>query len=122
MTLLTVIVLSIRKTESKDELAALYSSASVLFNPTYEDNYPTVNIESIACGTPVVTYDTGGSPEAVEDLKCGKVILKKDYASLLAFVDNVAAKQRLDIEKISELSNRFMTEKYIDLFEKALAE
>lgn len=53
----------IKRTDSKTELAGLYSLAAVFFNPTYEDNFPTTNIEALACGTPVVTYDTGGSPE-----------------------------------------------------------
>ena len=47
------------------QLAALYTSADALFNPTVEDNYPTVNLESEACGTPVVTFDTGGCAETV---------------------------------------------------------
>ena len=47
----------------------------MLFNPTYEDNYPTVNLESVACGTPVITYDTGGSPESM--LEFGRVTDKK---------------------------------------------
>lgn len=55
----------IERTESQEELAELYSSAVALVNPTYEDNYPTVNLEAIACGTPVITYRTGGSPESI---------------------------------------------------------
>ena len=30
------------------------------------DNYPTTNLEAIACGTPVITYNTGGSPESAK--------------------------------------------------------
>src|SRR5664280_2435264 len=55
------------RTESQVELASIYSVADVFFNPTYEDNYPTTNMEAICCGTPVVTYDSGGSPESVTD-------------------------------------------------------
>lgn len=51
------------------QLAALYTSADVFFNPTVEDNFPTVNLEAEACGTPVVTYDTGGCRETVEDVR-----------------------------------------------------
>ena len=57
----------IQRTQNVQELAQLYSEAAVLINPTYEDNFPTVNIEALACGTPVITYRTGGSPEAVRD-------------------------------------------------------
>lgn len=56
----------IQRTQNVQELAQLYSEADVLINPTYEDNFPTVNIEALACGTPVITYRTGGSPEAIK--------------------------------------------------------
>jgi glycosyltransferase involved in cell wall biosynthesis len=59
-------LVGIRRTDSPLELASLYSLADVFFNPTYEDNFPTTNLEALACGTPVVTYDTGGSPEVLE--------------------------------------------------------
>ena len=57
-------VIGIRKTHSVDELRRWYSAADVFVNPTTEDNYPSTNLEAIACGTPVITYDTGGSPES----------------------------------------------------------
>lgn len=53
-------------TNSASELAELYTAADFFANPTYEDNYPTVNLEAIACGTYVITYLTGGSPETLE--------------------------------------------------------
>lgn len=56
---------SIRRTNCTKELAQLYTVADVFVNPTYEDNYPTVNLEAQACGTPVITYDTGGSSETL---------------------------------------------------------
>lgn len=58
-------ILGIRRTNSPQELAAIYTAADVFFNPTYEDNYPTVNLEAEACGTRVVTYDVGGCKETI---------------------------------------------------------
>ncbi len=58
-------IIGIRRTENKVELAELYSAADVFINLTYEENYPTVNLEAEACGTPVITYDTGGCRETV---------------------------------------------------------
>ncbi len=66
-------VVFIERTQNAVELAAIYSAASVFVNPTYQDNYPTTNLEAMACGTPVITYRTGGSPEAVDE-KTGVVI------------------------------------------------
>jgi putative colanic acid biosynthesis glycosyltransferase len=45
----------------------------VIVNLTYEDTFPTVNIEALSCGTPVITYRTGGSPECL-DAECGSVV------------------------------------------------
>lgn len=59
-------IVGITRTENIEELVKWYSAADVFFNPTLEDNYPTVNLEAIACGTPVVTFDTGGSIETGE--------------------------------------------------------
>ena len=72
------------------DLAALYSAADVLANPTYQDNYPTVNLESIACGTPVVTYRTGGSPESVTPTT-GFVVDTGDLKSLFESVRKIEA-------------------------------
>lgn len=58
-------VVGLARTDSPRELAEIYTAADVLFNPTREDNYPTVNLEAEACETPVITYDTGGSSETV---------------------------------------------------------
>ena len=55
-------IIGIPRTSDVHELAELYSAADAFLNLTYQDNYPTVNLESISCGTPVVTYRTGGSP------------------------------------------------------------
>lgn len=59
-------VLAIPRTNTPQELAMIYTAADVFFNPTYEDNYPTVNLEAQACGTRVVTYDTGGAKETLK--------------------------------------------------------
>ena len=48
--------------------------AEVFVNPTYSDNFPTTNLEALACGTPVITYRTGGSPEAISDVENVKIV------------------------------------------------
>jgi len=66
---------AIPRTEKIEDLAALYSGAEVFINPTYSDNFPSVNLEALACGTPVITYKTGGSSESI-DKKTGIVVEK----------------------------------------------
>lgn len=58
-------ILALPRTASATELAQIYSTADVFVNPTLEDNYPTVNLEAEACGTRVITYDTGGCRETI---------------------------------------------------------
>ena len=72
-------IIGIPRTENVGELAALYSGATLFCNLTYEDNYPTTNLEAMACGTPVLTYRTGGSPEAVT-IGTGWVVEQGDIA------------------------------------------
>lgn len=74
-------IIGLGRTRNARELAELYSSADVLFNPTYEDTYPTVNLEAEACGTRVVTYDTGGCAETIHRAD-SKVIPVGEYRLL----------------------------------------
>ena len=70
-------ILSIRRTQNQRELAKIYSAADVFLNATREDNFPTVNLEALACGTPVVTFRTGGSPECLDE-RSGAVVAQDD--------------------------------------------
>lgn len=83
-------VITLPRTNSKKELAGIYSAADVFINPTLEDTFPTVNLEALACGTPVVTFDTGGSPESVTD-GCGAVVEQGDVNALLKEVLKIKA-------------------------------
>ena len=83
----------VERTENVAKLAALYATATAFVNPTWQDNYPTVNLEAIACGTPVVTYRTGGSVEAVSE-GTGFVVEQGDVDGLLARVRELAAMDR----------------------------
>ena len=81
------------RTESVEELVRLYSQATVYVNPTYADNFPTTNIEALACGTPVVTYRTGGSPEAITE-GCGAVVEAGDIDGLAKAIKQYAAMEQ----------------------------
>ena len=79
--LLPVNIISIHRTQNQQELAEIYSAADVFVNPTREENYPTVNMEALACGTPVLTFRTGGSPEMLDET-CGSVVACDDVDAL----------------------------------------
>jgi len=83
-----------KKTDSVEELAKLYSVADVFVNPTLEDNFPTTNLEALACGTPVISYDTGGSMEIVDE-KCGYIVEKNNVTGLLDAIKRVRENGKL---------------------------
>lgn len=60
-------IISITRTDNPKELAEIYTAADLFVNPTLEDNFPTTNLESLACGTPVITFKTGGSVESIDE-------------------------------------------------------
>jgi len=118
-------ILGIKKTESIEQLSAWYSLATVFVNPTYMDNFPTTNIEALACGTPVVTYNTGGSPESI-DSSTGIVIEVGDIQGIwnaiikLSHLDQVVLSQncRNRALRLYDKQTRFLD--YLQVFERAL--
>lgn len=83
-------IVGINRTNDVRELAELYSAADVYVNPTYADTFPTTNLEALACGTPVVTYRTGGSSEAVDEAT-GRVVEVGDVAALAVVVQDTCS-------------------------------
>lgn len=82
-------MIGIGHTNSVKELAQYYSLADVFLNTTYQDNYPTVNLEAISCGTPVITYNTGGSPEAITQ-KTGWVVKQGNLGGVKSIIESLA--------------------------------
>lgn len=116
----------IERTENVAKLAALYAQATAFVNPTWQDNYPTVNLEAIACGTPVVTYRTGGSVEAVT-AGTGFVVEQGDVQGLLDRVRELAAEDRKAVTErcrahaLQHFSKQERYQDYIRLYESLTA-
>lgn len=98
----------IARTHNVEELVSLYANSDVFINPTYSDNFPTTNIEALACGTPVITYNTGGSPEAIDD-KTG-IVVKQGNVSEMA--DAI-----IGLEK-NPLDGNACRKRAVDMFDK----
>ncbi len=112
----------IDRTQNALELAQLYSSASVFVNPTYQDNYPTTNLEAIACGTPVATYRTGGSPEAI-DKNTGVIVEQGDTDNLEKAVYQLTSSNYLEkcrSKAQREFDNKTCFNPYISLYNKLI--
>lgn len=119
-------IVGIERTQNVQELVKLYSDADVLINPTYADTFPTINLEALACGTPVITYRTGGSPEAVDELT-GAVV---EQGNVQALCDKIIEFQAANFKQLHSADCRNRAErhfdkdkcfeKYIELYEKLL--
>lgn len=116
-------IVCIERTDNQNELAEIYSNAYVFINPTYQDNYPTTNMEAMACGCPVISYNTGGSPESLPDDSF--VVEKGNYQEIAdiinerLFNDNL----RINICEFAKRHDKFTcfsqyVKLYIDLFER----
>ena len=105
-------ILAITRTTNINELAEVYSTADLFINPTYGDTYPTVNLEAQACGTPVVTYKTGGS---VESVPSENVIDTGDIEGLMSIVAN----ENLSIKE-GDFSLKQMVNQYINLYKESI--
>lgn len=121
--LLPANIISVHRTQSSQELADIYSSADFLINPTREENFPTVNIESIACGTPVLTFNTGGSIEMLDET-CGDFVETGDRDKLFEMIKNYSNEKKfksIDCIKKAEYYDMKKTySRYVDLYNSIL--
>lgn len=110
-------IIGINRTDNVNELAELYTAAEVFVNPTYEDNYPTTNLEALSCGTPVITYNTGGSVEAVQESGNGLIVPKGDVRALLNSIEKISCYRKRDVYSCDADENY---KRYISLYKQIL--
>ncbi|WP_038335973.1 glycosyltransferase [Empedobacter falsenii] len=115
------------KTDNVTDLVSFYNQASIFVNPTKSDTYPTTNLEAIACGIPVVTYNTGGSPEAITP-ETGIVTNNKDAYSILEAINEIEkerskgkfSKEVIRNYAIKNFNKQKQFNQYIDLYKKVI--
>lgn len=118
-------IIGLTRTESVEALAKWYSVADVFVNPTYEDTYPTTNLEAISCGTPLITYRTGGSPESVT-LQTGRVVERGNVEGIAKAIEAICAEDRNEVRKlcrdyaVANFDQKECFKKYIDLYAEIL--
>lgn len=119
-------IIGVERTNSVAELAEYYSSANVFVNPTYADSLPTVNMETLACGTPVVTYKTGGSPEIIDE-KTGIVVEQGSVEGLAKAIKSICAEgvdhyvEACRGRAVSLFDKEKCFEEYIRLYDRILS-
>lgn len=114
-------IISIHRTQNQRELAEIYSAADVFVNPTREDNYPTVNMESLACGTPVLTFRTGGSPEIIDET-CGAVVDCDDVDAMEKEILRICEERPYTkndcLKKAASFDQKERFKEYLELYER----
>lgn len=117
-------IVPLQRTENIETLTALYQKAHVFVNPTLEDNFPTTNLESLACGTPVITFNTGGSPECITD-NCGIVVKQGDIDGLLHAIYSIKNHPTITAESCRSQALHYSDKenfmKYIALYQELCA-
>jgi putative colanic acid biosynthesis glycosyltransferase len=86
-------IIGITRTNNLQELVEIYSCADVFINTTLEDNFPTVNLEALACGIPVITHKVGGSPETLDE-SCGFIVEKRNMEILISKIQEIKTKDK----------------------------
>ena len=113
-------IISVHRTQDQQELAELYTAADVFVNPTREEVLGLVNIEALACGTPVVTFKTGGCPEIV-DASCGSVVGCDDVDALEGEIKRICEMKPYStvacLEKARAFDKQDRFKEYIELYE-----
>ena len=116
-------IVCVERTANLEELAAIYAESDVLVNPTFSDNFPTVNLEALASGIPVITFDTGGSGEAV-DKDTGSIVPVGDINELVRAILEVKSKGKRFYQNscrkraLAFFDQNLMSSKYVELYQK----
>lgn len=113
-------IISVHRTLDQRELAEIYTAADLFVNPSREDNFPTVNMEALSCGTPVLTFKTGGSPEIIDE-SCGSVVECDDIEAMEKEILRICATHPFSKEACLERSKHFSLERcfkeYVRLYD-----
>lgn len=111
-------IIPLKRTADDKRLAEIYSMADVFVNPTLQDTFSMVNIEALACATPVVTFNSGGAAEMLDE-QSGVWVNRGDTKALYEAIQKV---KRKDISSAAcrKQALKFKTEdcftKYLDIY------
>lgn len=112
----------ITRTYDSTELVKIYSLAEYFVNPTYEDNFPTVNLEALACGTPVITYNTGGSPESINE-NSGIIVNQGDVGKIAEIINSQIRFEREScVNRAGRFNRKDSFYNYYELYKKIIIE
>jgi glycosyltransferase involved in cell wall biosynthesis len=114
---------------SGDRLKAIaYSAADVFILPSCADNLPLVLQESMACGTPMVSFKVGGVPDLVRPGVTGYLAQPEDAKDfcdgIVQLLEDEALRERMSQQcraiALEEYSLEQQARAYIELYQQAL--
>ena len=112
-------IISIHRIQNVAKLTEIYTASDVFVNPTLDEAFGMVNIEALACGTPVITYNSGGSPECIDE-SCGIVVEKNHIDTLEKSIKDICEAKTITKNACVEYAMRFVDNetyrKYLNLY------
>ena len=106
-----------------EKIAEAYSAADLFAIPSLEDNLPNTIIESLACGTPVLAFKSGGIPEMIEHKENGYIADYKSVEDLKTGIDFIVNHPNIEILSQNALkkaqqaySEEGVAKKYIEVY------
>lgn len=116
-------IIGVKRTKNIQELCAYYSIADVFVNPTLEEVLALTNLEALACGTPVITYNTGGSPECIDE-SCGIAVPRGDFEQLyqaIVTMNKSSYPAELCMKRAAKFSSEVKYQEYYRLYQDILS-
>jgi len=114
---------------SSDRLKSIaYSAADLLVFPTRADNLPLVLQESMACGTPMVSFDVGGVPDLVRPMVTGYLAKPEDARDccngIVTLLGDEQLRQTMSLNcravALAEYSIELQAKRYMELYKQIL--
>lgn len=110
-----------------EKLVNCYNAADAFLIPSLEDNLPYTVMESLACGTPVVAFTTGGIPDMVQHDYNGYLAVYRSaqsFAEGMEWIVNYPDKEKLCQQARQTVMDKFaeavIAQKHIELYSQLL--
>ena len=113
-------IITVARTQNQEELSEFYSAADIFLNPTREEVFGLVNVEALACGTPGITFNSGGSPECYDELS-GEIVddsIDEIVDSIISICETRRYNSQDCIERSKKFDKNLMVKQYIDLYKE----
>jgi len=114
--------------ESDHLLSVLYSAASLFVIPSIQDNLPNTVMESLACGTPVVGFNTGGIPDMVKEGVTGLLAPAQNVDALrdaiVSLLEDEERRKKMSVNcrrlAVEEYDSSVQAIRYLELYKEIL--